>query len=161
MQREWVEQWRDAMRGHIERLLPGFEARFGFPPGTHEVSGPASAAELAGLTVADLVTFHEVVGEVRLPDVHHGYWIHRPATPGEDVGLPHALTDGRRIAVFGSDGGGALFALIATSGAPVLRLAAGADADGVYDADDATVVARDLQDFLTLLRAEIEEFVAA
>ncbi|MBU2665355.1 hypothetical protein KOI35_17760 [Actinoplanes bogorensis] len=74
----WIERWRAA----AARLVDGFEARHGFAPAEHEVSGPATGAELAGLT-DDLVTFYRVVAGVRLPDVGNGYWIRRP---GDDSG---------------------------------------------------------------------------
>ncbi|MEV4347835.1 hypothetical protein AB0J83_25545 [Actinoplanes sp. NPDC049596] len=89
------------------------------------MSGPATAAELAALIEfhgdalpADLLSFHRIVAEVRLPDIGPGYWIHRPPLPGEDQGHPRRLTDGRAIAVFGSDGSGALFALADGQGVP-------------------------------------------
>jgi hypothetical protein len=158
----WIERWRADVRAGITALLATFESRFGFPPGEHEIGGPATAAELAGLAglhgdalPADLVSFHRLVAEVRLPDVNNGYWIHRPPLPGEDPGRPRRLSDGRAVVVFGSDGGGALFALTAGSGAPVLRLSDGALLDGTYDADCAVAVAADLPDFLTRLRLEV------
>jgi hypothetical protein len=56
--------------------------------------------------------------------------------------------------VFGSDVGGALFALTAGSGAPVLRLSKGTS---LYDADCVLAVAANLQNFLTFLRSEVTE----
>jgi hypothetical protein len=164
----WIERWRADVRAGIGELLSTFEQRFGFPPGEHEISGPATAAELAGLAdlhddtlPADLLSFHQVVAEVQLPDVNNGYWIHRPPLPGEDPGHPRLLSDGRSVVVFGSDGGGALFALSAGTSAPVLRLSGGAFLGETYDADGATVVATDLQDFLAFLRREVTEFVGS
>jgi hypothetical protein len=113
METAWIEQWRDDLRTDVRRLLSSFESRFGFPPDEHDVSGPATAAELAGLTAlhgdalpVDLLSFHRVVAAVQLPDVNNGYWIHRPPLPGQDPGHPLRLSDGRRIVVFGSDGDG-------------------------------------------------------
>lgn len=166
VEREWVEQWRDAMQRAIRKLLNDVEARFGFEPDEHRLDGPASAAELAGLVArhgdglpAELLMFHEFIADVQLPDVNNGYWIHRPPTAGESHGHPDTLTDGRRIVVFGSDGGGALFALTAETGTPVLRLAEGANINGVYDADRAVVIANDLRQFLTVLLAETERLL--
>ncbi|MFC6566037.1 SMI1/KNR4 family protein [Actinoplanes utahensis] len=160
----WVGRWRDDMRAGLAGLLGRFEARFGFPPEEHEVAGPVSEEQLAGLAElhgdglpADLVTFHRVVAEVDLPDVENGYWIHSPPLPGEDPGHPRRLTDGRRVVVFGSDGGGGLFALTAGPGSPVLRLAGGSFLGGAYDADHAAPVAADLQEFLTSLLREVTE----
>lgn len=155
MDEEWAGRWRDAMRGDVRRLMDGFEQRFGYPPGEPEIAGPATEAELAGLrgdgVPADLLALYQVVAEVRIMDVSIGYAIHRPPPPGEDPGHPRRLSDGRRIVVFGSDGGGALFALPADAGRPVLRLADGACVDEVYDADAVTVVADDLAGFLSFL----------
>lgn len=63
--------------------------------------------------------------------------------------------------MFGSDGGGALFALSAGKEAPVLRLSGGAFVGGAYDVDGATVVAANLQDFLAFLRREVTESVGS
>ncbi|WP_127505428.1 hypothetical protein [Actinoplanes solisilvae] len=164
----WIERWRADVRTGIGELLSIFEPRFGFPPGEHEVSGPATAAELAGLAdlhggdlPADLLLFHQVVAEVRLPDINNGYWIHRPPLPGEDPDHPRRLSDGRTVIVFGSGGGGALFAMSAGKDAPVLRLSGGALTGETYDADGATAVAANLQDFLAFLRREVTEFVGS
>ena len=165
MDEAWIGQWRADVRARIGELLSTFEPWFGFPPDEHEVSGPATAEELAGLADLpgdnlpdDLLTFYRVVAEVQLPDIGNGYWIHRPPLPGEDPGHPRLLSDGRTIVVFGSDGGGALFALSAERSAAVLRLSGGAFPGGAYDADGATVVAADLQGFLAFLRREVIEF---
>ncbi|WP_153040510.1 hypothetical protein [Actinoplanes sp. TFC3] len=164
MDQVWIEQWRGDVRAGIATMLATFESRFGFAPGEHEVSGPATAAELAGLVElhgdavpAALLAFYRVVAEVRLPDVSNGYWIHRPPLPGEDPGHPRLLSDGRTVVVFGSDGGGAMFAL---SGEVVLRLAGGVFPDADYEAEHATEVAVSLQDFLQSLRRELTEFAA-
>lgn len=168
MDEVWIERWRADVRAGIGELLSTFEPRFGFPPGEHEISGPATAAELAGLAdlhgdtlPADLLAFHQVVAEVQLPDINNGYWIHRPPLPGEDPGHPRLLSDGRTVAVFGSDGSGALFALSTGKSAPVLRLSGGAFPGEAYDADSATVVAADLRDFLAFLRREVTEFAGS
>ncbi|WP_430785451.1 hypothetical protein [Actinoplanes sp. G11-F43] len=158
----WIERWCADVRADIAVLVGTFESRFGFAPGEHGVSGPATADELAGLAAVpgvpgDLVSFHRVVGEVRLPDVNNGYWIHQPPLPGAD---PCLLSDGRAVVVFGSDGGGAMFALGGGSGMPVLRLAGGSLTGGVYDADCATEIAADLWEFLASVRREVAEFVA-
>lgn len=153
----WIERWRDDVRTDLRRLLGTFESRFGYPPGEHHVDGPATAAELAGAALpGDLLSLHRLVAEVRLPDVGAGYWIHRPPLPGTDPGHPRRLSDGRELVVFGSDGGGARYAL---GGGPVLRLADGALVGDAYDADRAVPVAADLREFLAFLRREVADLV--
>ncbi|WP_097323002.1 hypothetical protein [Paractinoplanes atraurantiacus] len=133
MDETWIERWRDD-------VCRGTDA--------------ATAAEMAGLHSDALLAFHRVVAEVRLPDAGIGYWIHRPPLPGEDPGHPRRLSDGRPVVVFGSDGGGALFALPGGADGPVLRLSGGALLGETYDADCAVEVAADLRAFLTFLRRE-------
>ncbi|GAA4589014.1 hypothetical protein BJY16_008755 [Actinoplanes octamycinicus] len=152
----WVRRWRDAMVGLAERVPVGFQDHFGYPPDEHEIGDAATGRELAGLVGVpeSLLVFHRVVGEVRLPDVHVGYWIHRPSLEGD---FPHALSDGRRIVVFGSDGGGGMFALPRDADGPVLLLNGGAVVGGVHDADRIEFFAADLPAFLTFLRERTEE----
>lgn len=152
MDREWLAQWRASMLDNLSRLAVSFEAQFGYPPGRHDIAGAASEAELAGLAAAhgpdlpdDLLVFHQTIAEVRLPDVTHGYWIHRP--PHTDP--PHTLSDGRRVIVFGSDGNGGLFALTAGSGTPVLRMSA---------EEEAVVFTANLEEFLVFLERETAAF---
>ncbi|MGX6605122.1 hypothetical protein ACWKSP_23750 [Micromonosporaceae bacterium Da 78-11] len=152
MDRAWLEQWRASMRDCLDQLTASFESRFGFPPGEHSITD----GDTADTTLpADLLLFHQVIAEVQLPDVDIGYWIHRPT---KDQGYPYALSDGRRVTVFGSDGGGALFALATSSGGPVLRLADGALVDGVYDTENAVEIAEDLQTLLIFLHQKTTEF---
>ncbi|WP_157441540.1 hypothetical protein [Actinoplanes awajinensis] len=144
----WVRRWRDDMRALAERINGGFQERYGFAPGEHRISGPAADEEWPGVP-EDLSIFYSVVGEVSLPDVHVGYWVHRPSLDG----FPEALSDGRRIVVFGTDGGGGMFAL-PDAGQPVLHLVEGGLHDGVHDADHVTEVAADLREFLVFLHRQ-------
>jgi hypothetical protein len=148
--RKWLADWEASMRGNLSRLAVSFEARFGYAPGVHEIGDAATEAELAGLVAAhgedlpdDLLLFHQTIAEVRLPDVTHGYWIHRPPHP------ERTLSDGRRVIIFGSDGNRGLFALTAGSGTPVLRLS---------DEEEAVVFTADLRDFLVFLERETAAF---
>ena len=157
----WIERWRDEVRADVSRLLENFESHFGYPPGEYRVDGPAAAAELTDTWPAELVAFHRVVAVVDLPDVGNGYCIYRPSPPGTDRGDPCRLSDGRAIVVFGSDGGGAMFALTASSDAPVLRLADGALIGDTYDADRAVEIAANLRVFLTSVRHELAEYTGS
>ncbi|MYS69589.1 hypothetical protein GTY88_03970 [Streptomyces sp. SID5926] len=103
----------------LQQTLAHFEAAYGYPPGDNDVfvaddQSRAMAARLEDAAVpAALVTFYSSIAELQLPDIDHGYFIHSP-----DLVLDHLaeygpvrLTDDRTGIVFGSDGGGILFAL--------------------------------------------------
>jgi hypothetical protein len=131
--------WRAAIRDACDDLLRDFEARFGYEPGEHTVAGPTAAevvaaAETAGLP-KPLTEFYRHVGEVSLPDAFIGFFVHplrlvlANPTNGMPVRAP-GLTDAD-IVVFGSDGGGQLFA-VDSAGSPVYLLPTGAIRDGAY-----------------------------
>ncbi len=65
------------------------------------------------------------------------------------------------MVVFGSDGGGALFALPAGRVRQFCDCRTGDILDEVYDADSAAPVAANLQDFPTFLRREITNFIGS
>ncbi|MFE3330101.1 hypothetical protein ACFXKE_00455 [Streptomyces sp. NPDC059202] len=103
----------------LEQHLARFETVHGYPPGDNDVvaadeQSRAAAAQLEDAAApAALVAFYSSVAELRLSDIDHGYFIHSP-----DLVLDHLseygpvrLTDHRTGIVFGSDGGGILFAL--------------------------------------------------
>ncbi|MBW4717290.1 SMI1/KNR4 family protein [Saccharothrix obliqua] len=131
--------WRTALTGAVDDLLRGFEARFGYPPGEPTLGGPVGPEELAaaeGAVPVVLLEFHRHVGEVALPDAYNGFFIHSLGLMLTGLSDPYspkrapALTDSDLV-VFGSDGGGTLFAL-GVEGAPVYLLPVGAIEDGVY-----------------------------
>jgi hypothetical protein len=151
----------------LDRLLPGFEGRFGYPPGRHTISGRAGEDELASLARTrppdDLLAWYRQVREVGLPDVGNGYFIH---DPGLVVHRKVTSIRGRLTAdvvVFASDGGGTLFAVEAVTGSPVYRLPAGEIVAGVYRSDDPRfdVVAKNLTGFLDRLRDVVEGYASA
>jgi len=146
-----------------------FECAFGYPPGNNVVVATDTEAgreAVRMLTAAgiggDLLDFYARVEHVSLPDIGNGYFIH----PAEDVangarnGQPTAVTGAvrDRITVFGSDGGGGLFALNA-AGDKVYRLDEGSLIGSVYDVEDhgVDVVAADLEGFLEYLRDRVSE----
>jgi hypothetical protein len=117
---DWLTTWQREITAMLEQTLALFETAYGYPPGDNGVlvaddHSRAAAARLndtANLPTA-LVTFYASIAELRLPDIDHGYFIHPP-----DLVLDHLteygpvrLTDHRTGIVFGSDGGGHLFAL--------------------------------------------------
>src|SRR5688500_233297 len=88
-------EWKANVRAELDQLGRVFEARFGYPldAGANFVSdadrGSQGGGSEASLPPA-LATFYAEVGEVSLPDIHHGYFIH-PANRLEvsvDWGLP-------------------------------------------------------------------------
>jgi hypothetical protein len=163
-----VEAWRSAARDAVKVLLAGFEQQFGYPPDDHVVGGPSgddvlSTAQRAGTVPEELLEFYRQVSAVELPDVHIGFFIHRlsQVLDNERNGTPVSaptLTDSG-IVVFGSDGGGALFAL-EVSGSPVYLLPTGAVRDGVYvgGLESPRIVAEDLPEFLDWLLAAVQGF---
>ncbi len=160
----YARRWREDVTACLDRLLPGFEGRFGYPPGRHTVGGPAGEEELACLAGIrppdDLLGWYRQVRDVSLPDVGNGYFIH---APGLVVHREVASIRGRftaDVVVFASDGGGTLFAVEAGTGSPVYRLPAGETVAGVYRSDDPRfdVVATNLAGFLDRLRDTVEAF---
>ncbi|MEU7525111.1 hypothetical protein AB0A74_05210 [Saccharothrix sp. NPDC042600] len=150
--------WRADMAHAVNHLLLHFQARFGYPPDEQTIGGPAAADELArasGVLPEQLLTFYRHVSEVDLPDVFNGFFIHPlntvlanlpdPLTPKHAPGL----TDSSLV-VFGSDGGGTLFAL-GTEDGVVYVLPVGEIRDGAYlggGAEPGRAVFQDLWDFL-------------
>ncbi|MEV6736329.1 hypothetical protein AB0N14_04980 [Streptomyces sp. NPDC051104] len=117
---DWLTTWQSEITTMLEQALARFETVHGFPPGDNGVLAAddrsrAAASRLndtAGLPAA-LGIFYCSIAELQLPDIDHGYFIHPP-----DLVLDHLteygpvrLTDHRTGIVFGSDGGGHLFAL--------------------------------------------------
>jgi hypothetical protein len=167
---EWLSTWRISVTAAVDELLGTFRQRFGFEPGTNELGPPASGEALTSLAALqatpahDLLAFYRNVGEVSLPDVGSGYFIHPPclvvqqAQAGElhRIGPPVDV----EVLVFASDGGGALYALPAAQAGPVYRLRDCALRDGVAGARGARVVADDLQAFLQSLELAVETFVS-
>ncbi|MFK0249919.1 hypothetical protein ACIQUM_34910 [Amycolatopsis azurea] len=144
-----------------------FEARFGYPPGENRVfagdrDDSGVLEELAKLGApAGLLDFYAQVREVSLPDVGNGIFLH-PAghvIAGLLGAMPTRLTGAveDEIIVFGSDGGGSLFAL-SKAGGHIRRLRGGSFLEGAYEADPrgTMVVAKDLREFLDGILTELE-----
>ncbi|MFR9780128.1 hypothetical protein ACL02O_29240 [Micromonospora sp. MS34] len=162
----YIRRWREDVTARLDRLLPGFEVRFGYPPSRHTIGGPAGKGELASVTSTrlpgDLLVWYGQVREVTLPDIGNGYFIHDPGLVAcREVTSIRGRFDAD-VVVFASDGGGALFAVEAVTGSPVYRLPAGEMVAGVYRSDDPRfdVVAGNLTGFLDRLRDAVEVFAA-
>jgi hypothetical protein len=170
MDREWLAEWRVSVAVKVDQLLETFRSRFGFEPGLNQLGPPAAEQALASLQTivprpaADLINFYRCVGQVSLPDIGNGYFIHpadlvaRQAADGEPrrIGPPHQLD----VLVFGSDGGGALYAVPAAKPGPVYRLRECSIKDGIAIAGDIQVVAMDYRTFLQHLEIAVETFAA-
>lgn len=170
MDREWLAAWRASVAAQVSRLLETFQARFGFEPGRNQLGPPAAEQALASLQAivprpaADLIDFHRCIGQVSLPDIGNGYFIHpaglvaRQAADGEPrrIGPPHELD----VLVFGSDGGGALYAIPAAKPGPVYRLRECSIKDGTALGGNIQVIAADYRAFLQHLAIAVETFAA-
>ena len=156
------------MMSAIARLESGFEARFGYPidAGSNYVAeaGEMARSESEVLLPQALEAFYANIGEVSLPDVHIGYFVH-PAiaiAESEARALPLRIQAGEiqaEIATFGSDGGGGLFAINRDSGI-VYYLPGGNIEANVYKGglDAPRVVASGLGGFLDALLFRVETF---
>ena len=170
MDREWLAEWRVSVTVKADQLLETFQSRFGFEPGRNRLGPPAAEQALASLQAivprpaADLIDFYRCIGQVSLPDVGNGYFIHpadlvaRQAADGEPrrIGPPHELD----VLVFGSDGGGALYAVPAAKPGPVYQLRECSIKDGIAIAGDIQIVAVDYRIFLQRLEIAVETFTA-
>lgn len=161
-----VDEWKRGMRDSLLELERVFEPRFGYPfePTDNFVSEPGSTVDLHGRLPDALVDFYSTVGEVSLPDVHNGYFIHPvQAVLDADETIPAHVEDGvgKEVVTFGSDGGGGLFCVAVPDGA-VYHLPPGRVEDGVFygGGDKSGVVATDFAGFLARLLAVVREFAA-
>ncbi len=155
---EWVRSWCEQTSSALRDLTSSFLETHGFPPGenavtlaTDETSKATDA--LVDLTPipSDLTTLYWVIGEVSLPDVGTGYFIHPASMVAEhfrEYG-PVQIDDEWPSLVFASDGGGHLFAM-AGSG-QVWRSTTPSWFDGFE------VAAGSIQDFLKQVGRRISE----
>ncbi|MFD6423911.1 hypothetical protein [Streptomyces sp. NPDC060198] len=158
----WLARWRQEIGDVVGAMLLTFEETHGFAPGDNRVRVADEDDRRAARDVAreplasgDLLTFYESVGEVALPDVGNGYFVHparellRRLSEEGAVFVPEA--DDPHGVVIGSDGGGGLF--VADRGGAVHRTRTASPGGSEFDR-----VADDLQEFLELLRAAVVRF---
>jgi len=148
----------------VPRFTQGFESQFGYPPGENvlvRATPGAENGEKASLVAAgvsgDLLNFYEQVERLSLPDLDSGFFIHPVAevVNGEQPTiLAGDVSDS--IVVFGSDGGGSLFALGASQG-NVYNLSGGSLIGDTYETEGhgVKIISRDLWGFLEDLRGEL------
>ncbi|MFI2670937.1 hypothetical protein ACH5AU_15540 [Streptomyces albidoflavus] len=158
---EWLSHWRDDLTHALTSLLPRFAQTYGYPPDTNEVRAAneqdlrALRGRAPGLPLCEaLLTFYESIGEVTLPDVGNGYFIHSAHHVLHDLAEngPVTLPDPRNPhgTVFASNGGGLLYA-IDPHGA-VHR------SDSASWHTDFTRTTDDLPHFLTQLHRQVISF---
>jgi hypothetical protein len=163
-------RFREDMLSLLGSFLDGFAERHGYAPdentvalATQEEIAAVLRQEFGDRLPAAIAEFFGAITKVSLPDVHIGYFIGPPAYI---VGLraarePHwADFDGKRreVLVFGSDGGGSLYAVPLPSGQPVYELPPAEIENGLYSGQ-AVAVADDFDDFLDRLRQRLREQV--
>ncbi|MQS09593.1 hypothetical protein FNX48_021180 [Streptomyces sp. IF17] len=147
----------------------GFESRFGYPPDEHLVSKAqdddtsiAPGNLLAHATAKDLLRFYDIVDEISLPDLDNGYFIHPRSVTfnGEGAGHPTEVRGYRseEICTFGSEGGGALYALGLSTG-HVYRLTGGELIGSAYSVEPSGfhTAAPSLWGFLEFLRDRLKK----
>ncbi|MFE2316503.1 hypothetical protein ACFXC8_25800 [Streptomyces sp. NPDC059441] len=159
----WLSRWRDEITGAVNSMMSTFEETYGYEPGTNEVRVAGEedlrAAHDYGREVLgfeDLLTFYESIGEVVLPDVGNGYFIHsardvlhRLAEEGP-VFVPEA--DDPHGMVIASNGGGVLY--VADWGGAIHRSRSASLDDAEFDK-----LADDLPQFLDHIRRCVVSFV--
>lgn len=160
---DWLPRWCADLSATLAELVATFEDRFGYPPGVNRVrptdlQDRVFADELGRdmLTSASVAAFYQVVGEVEMPDIGNGYFLH----PARDVLRTYQAEGAVFIPnahdphgmVIGSDGGGILF--VADWGGAIHRSRA-ASVDSGFDQ-----VADALPDFLDLLLQSAIRFAA-
>ncbi|MFF2075818.1 hypothetical protein ACFVXG_13810 [Kitasatospora sp. NPDC058162] len=146
---QWLRTWCEETAAALTGFTRSFAARYGFPPGenslAHATDAGRRAADALGELLPvppDLATLYGVLDRASLPDLDNGYFIHPPGAVTAHVreyGVP--VIEGERLAlVFGSDGGGRLFA---TGHSGRVWKSATASFDGVFE-----LAADTLEEFL-------------
>lgn len=165
-----IAEWKTGIRAQLDQLSIVFEERFGylFDEDANFVRDADQEFRAGGdksVFPPALASFYSEVGEVSLPDIHNGYFIH-PAERlpvAADWGLPTRVDVGSvgHVSTFGSDGGGGLFCLAHGSEA-VYYLPPGQIVEGVYGGGLGRPkrIAPDFATFLRLLLDAVRQFVA-
>lgn len=157
--------WKHLMQATVAGLEAKSESLLGYPvgPGDNVVTEPGEAV-LIDLPPG-LAALYRVIGEVSLPDIGNGYFIHPLGYLTESVarGMP-VQADTQVLAgpvvTFGSDGGGTLYCTPAASG-EVWALPEGEIKNGIYRGGMAAprLIAASVEEFLDRLLAEASGFV--
>jgi len=170
---EWLRGWAVQVEAAAAQALRDVVSTYPFEADDHTVGPPPSAAELAALRERmpwlpdELLALFRFVGPVWLPDITNGYFLHPPGSVidnlyhenGRADRICERFSEDVDVVVFGSNGGGDLYAL-ATDGGSVYRLREAAYEDGIYRGTERgiTVVGETLRDFLERFLAAVETF---
>jgi hypothetical protein len=152
----WLERWRDEVTSAVAAVMSTFEKTYGYPPSRNEVrvadeSDLRAAADYGreGCGFREMSTFYESIGEVVLPDIGNGYFVHsarnvldRLAEEGE-IFIP--MADDPLGMVIASNGAGHLY--VADWGGAVHR-----SRTASLDEPEFDQVADNLPEFLDRLR---------
>jgi hypothetical protein len=115
----------DSIEVAVERALREVVSTYPFEPAEHTVGPPASESDLAALRQRlpwipdDLLAVTTWVGAVSLPDIANGYFMFSPSyiqgVLYHDDGIPDRIgepfDEDVEVVVFGTDGGGSLYAV--------------------------------------------------
>ncbi|MGW7076817.1 hypothetical protein [Streptomyces sp. NPDC054866] len=173
----WIDGWISRVREHLVVYLEEFEARFGYPPDSNsaaiaeeveEVEEAEQAEKFGGpehdeveAVSPELALLYRHMDHLSLPDVGVGIFVHsvRQTAVGLRGDLPTRLAGALddSVVVFGSDGGGALFALSRTDGATVYQLpSARVEGDIYHCAENVEILAGGLKGFLVYVEDELK-----
>lgn len=168
-----LRNWKRSVELELGRLR---SIDFGYPLGDNVVFPPVEHARVTDVLVKEFETepffaefeeFFGVCNGLSMPDVHNGYFVHSVfdlcAERHLSKSLPVALTgvETGEIRVFGSDGGGGLFAIRFGSG-EVLYLSAGKVSSGEFYAtqNSLSIVAASFGSFLLRFLEDLEAFIS-
>jgi hypothetical protein len=170
-----LTMWKASLEAVTARALRDIVSTLPFELGTHIAGQPASEAELAALKSRlpwipdDLLAVCRWVGAVSLPDIANGYFLFEPrhilGMLDHEDGIPHSIAEpfdeAVDVVVFGSDGGGTLYALAVNAAGTVYRLRECAYQGGAYYGTagfGVIEVAESLDDFLDKFLAAVSQF---
>jgi hypothetical protein len=152
--------WRAEITETLDGMQASFEATYGYPPDTNEVTVPdqdglEAARQLAARphVPAPLATFYRTIAQAQLPDVGNGYFILTAAFVVDDLDQlgPINLHAAGPGVFFAADGGGIYFTIAADG---TVHRSATASRTSTFEQ-----VAFNLGDFLDQLRRAVIRFV--
>jgi hypothetical protein len=159
LDRPWLHAWCDELNADLRSFLSSFESIYGYPPDDNKITtvangDPAATRQLSTHPAVSpaLSDFYTVIDNVTLPDVGNGYFVHPAQLVLDDLTHDGPVRIGQSTAViFGSDGGGILFAS-SPDGTIYRSHTASRDSD-------FAVIATDIHDFLDQLRQAVTRYI--